>query len=142
MKSTLNQNLLAQLDPHIDWDLNVIYAITLAEHIDFRLEVALLTSHPKFNPKLTTASTGHWIDVVIRFPHAVAFRAKDMDLDVNFDENGKKDYGELFKITAQATGYSVAISCNEILISSDEPVLLLLDDPENACGIVIYTDNR
>jgi hypothetical protein len=122
------ENLLFLLQPNLDWNCSCITAFTLGETIEFEVEVAIFTFHPKFDEtKIRDGEQRLVVGVILRFINVLSIEPSTFDLEMDGCEDGKVSFGELWNLFKVPGGYRVVGLQFDLVIEAADFTLEVLD---------------
>jgi hypothetical protein len=121
------ENLIFVMEPNLDWSCSCITAFTLGETVEFQVEVALFTFHPKFDEtKIKDGEQRLVVGVILRFINVLSIEPSTFDLEMDGCDDGKVSFGELWNLFKVAGGYRVVGLQFDIVIDAADFTLEVL----------------
>lgn len=122
------ENLLFLMQPNLDWNCSCITAATFGKTVEFEVEVALFTFHPKFDEsKIKDGEQRLVVGVILRFTNVLSIEPSTCDLEMDGCDDGKVSFGELWNLFKVAGGYRVVGLQFDLLIEAADFTLEVLD---------------
>ena len=116
------------MEPNLDWNESCITAITFGKTVEFQVEVALFTFHPKFDEtKIRDGEQRLIVGVILRFTKVLGIVFSTFDLEMDGCDDGKVSFGELWNLFKVAGGYRVVGLQFDLVIEAVDFTLEVLD---------------
>lgn len=116
------------MQSNLDWNCSCITAFTLGKTVEFEVEVALFTFHPKFDEsKIKDGEQRLVVGVILRFTNVLSIEPSTFDLEMDGCDDGKVSFGELWNLFKVAGGYRVVGLQFDIVIDAADFTLEVLD---------------